>query len=341
MNEQIREHMRSKILVAMPDNSTTRTFLTDDNLRRLETLGDVIWDHSDRNMTAEELRDALEGIDFCVCGWGTPQFDASVLEKAHQLKLIAYVAGSVANLVSDAMYEKGIRIASGNEAFAQSVAEGTMCYILASLRRLCCHECNKIEGGWKTEDTYTEALTDRTVGIVGYGSISRYLLEMFRPFRVKIKLFSKHMTEEEAAALGVHKASLEEIFSTCHVISLHCAKNPENHHMVNDHLLSLMQDGALLVNTSRGDVVDERALAAHARTGRIFAALDVYEVEPLPADSPLRGLDNVILQPHLGGPTIDRRPFAAKYVIEDIARLQQNQPLENEIKPWRAAMMTH
>lgn len=329
-----------KILVEMPVGWITDSFLSPDNVRFLESLGDVTWNRSENHLTPEQFRDALADVDVCVCGWGVPRFDAYVLEKANRLKLIAYTAGSVARVVTDEMYDRGIRIVCGNEAFAQSVAEGTIAYIMASLRRLRQYERHMAEHGWKPADFQTEGLTGRTVGIVGYGAISRYLLELLRPFRVRIKLFSRHMTAEQASELGVEKAELEEIFSACDIISLHCAKNPANYHLIDDRLLGMMKGNALLVNTARGNIIDQEALVKHLATGRIRAALDVFEAEPLPMDSPLRHMDNVLLQPHMGGPTMDRRPAAARLALEDIKRLQDNIPLENEIVRWRSKMMT-
>lgn len=336
MNEQ-----KMKILLAMVDDEKSATFLTEENMRILESLGTVIWDRSVEKITPEWLRENLADIDICVCCWGVPQFNAYVLEKANKLKLVGYCAGSVAHVVSDEMYDRGIRIVCGNEMFAQSVAECTVAYMLTAQRDL--RKYNNIinGGGWKEPNFTSRSLLEKNVGVVGYGAISRYLLEMLKPFHVNTKLYSKHMSEEQAAALGVQKASLEEIFSTCDIVSLHCAKTPENHHLINDALLSLMKDDALLVNTARGDVVDEEALAKHLHSGHIRAALDVYQQEPPAMDNPLRGTDNIYMFPHIGGPTIDRRPACARVVFEDIARLQKGEPLQNEIKAWRSKMMTH
>ena len=155
--------------------------------------------------------------------WRNPkQFGGGmVLEKANKLKLVAYVCGSVANIVTDEMYAKGVRIVSGNEAFAISVAEGTMAHILASQRHFYEYDCRAIEGGWKTSATATMSLLGKTVGIVGLGSIAKYLLTMLKPFNVKVKLNSNHTTAEKAAEMGVQKADLEEIFSTCDIVSVH------------------------------------------------------------------------------------------------------------------------
>lgn len=329
-----------KILVETPVGFERNTFLSEDNIALLNSLGDVVWNESDKHLTKEELRDALEGVSVCVCGWSVPQFDSFVLEKANDLKLVAYTGGSVGRVVSDAMYAKGIRIVCGNEAFAESVAEGCLAYILTSLRRI--PEMSQLvsQGSWKPKEYCTESLYDQTVGIVGYGAISRYLLKLLKPFHVKIKLYSHHMSVEEAESLGVSKASLEEIFSTCKIISLHCARSSANYHLIDARLLGLMQDDALLVNTARGDIIDQEELIRVLETGRIRAALDVFEHEPLDVDSPLRCLPNVFIQPHLGGPTIDRRQVAAKLVIEDIARLQTGEPLQNEVSSARVKTMT-
>lgn len=330
-----------KIYVSMPKGQVTNSFFTQENIELLESLGEVIWNENSKGLTAEELRDNLEGVDVMFCGWGCPKLTAEVLEKADKLKLVCYTAGSVANLVTDEMYDRGIRIVGGNEAFAVSVAEGAITHMLASQRRFAEYDCRNIPGGWKGGATYTRGLLGKTVGVVGYGAISRYLLTMLKPFQVKIKLFSNHTTEEQAAELGVQKADLEEIFSTCDIISLHCAKSEKTHHMVNDAMLSKMKQDALLVNTSRGDVVDEEALVKHIQNGHIRASLDVYDYEPLKPDHPLRELGwRVNLQPHLAGPTIDYRYAAARLVIDDVKRFQNGEPLQNEILPWRAKMMT-
>ncbi len=330
-----------KILIAMEDNPTAATFLTPENMELLNRLGTVIWDRSVPKITPEWLRDNLADVDICLCTWGVPQFNAFTLEKANKLKLVAYTAGSVAKVVSDEMYDRGIRIVCGNEMFAQSVAECAVAYMLCAQRDFRKYNTITNAGGWKEGVFTSRALLEKNVGIVGYGAISRYLIDMLKPFCVNIKLYSKHMTAEQAAELGVRKASLEEIFSTCEIVSLHSANTPENLHMITDALLSLMPQDALLVNTARGNLVDEEALARHLHAGHIRAILDVYQHEPLAMDSPLRGTDNVYLFPHIAGPTVDRRPACARIVMEDIARLQRGEALRNEIKPWRSKMMTH
>ena len=331
-----------KILIGW--NYKREFFLTKENLELLESLGEVVYldDKEAKRIDPEVMREALVDVDVLVCGWAVCRLDEYVLEKANKLKLVAYTAGSVAGVVSDAMYAKGIRIVSGNEGFARVVAEATIAQMMYSLRKYA--ETDMRVCGWQNpaNDFLTESLWDQRVGIVGYGATSRNLINMLKLFNAKIKLFSRHMTDEQAAALGVQKASLEEIFSTCRVITLNTSKTPQNHHLVNDELLSLMEQDALLVNTARGDLIDEEALAKHLLSGHIRAALDVYQKEPLEKESPLWTVpaDRLHMRPHVAGPTPDQRPACARLVIEDIARFQKGEPLHNEITASRSTTMT-
>ncbi len=332
-----------KILIGW--NFRRDSFLTKENLERLESLGEVVYlpDRQSKRIEPEMLREALVDVDVLVCAWGVCRLDEYVLEKANKLKLVAYAAGSVAGVVSDAMYAKGIRIVSGNEGFARVVAEATVAQMMYCLRRYAETDMRVCTWQDTANEFLTESLWDQRIGIVGYGATSRNLIHMLKLFNAKIKLFSRHMTEEQAKELGVQKADLEEIFSTCRVISLNTSRTPQNHHLVNDGLLSLMEQDALLVNTARGALIDEEALAKHLHSGHIRAALDVYEKEPLGKESPLWDVpaSRLFMLPHMAGPTPDQRPACARLVIEDIARFQKGEPLQNEIAPSRASTMTH
>lgn len=325
-------------------NYKRESFLTKENLALLESLGEVIYlpDTEAKRVDPEMMREALVDVDVLVCGWAVCRLDEYVLEKANKLKLVAYTAGSVAGVISDAMYAKGIRIVSGNEGFARVVAEATVAQMMYSLRKYAETDMRVCTWQNPNNEWLTESLWDQRIGIVGYGATSRNLIKMLKVFNAKIKLFSRHMTQEQAAELGVQKASLEEIFSTCRVISLNTSKTPQNHHLVNDELLSLMEQDALLVNTARGDIIDEEALAKHLLDGHIRAALDVYAKEPLVAESPLWNVpaNRLFMLPHMAGPTPDQRPACARLVIEDIARFQKGEALQNEITASRSATMT-
>ena len=328
------------ILVTMPRHAVFHTFFDDERIRELESVGKVHWNETGRQYTHAELCEKIADIDVCVTGWGTPQLDDEVMARANKLRLVAHTGGSVNGYVTPAVYDKGVRVVSGNEVFAESVAESVVAYALASLRRIPYYSTELAKGNW-VGDFNNRGLLDRSVGIVGYGMISRYVVPLLRVFHCPVKVFSRHIAKEELERHQMTQADLEEIFSTCDVVSLHSGMTPENYHMITEQLLESMKPGALLINTARGALVDEAALVkVLARRPDLTAALDVYETEPLPKDSPLEALPNVLLMPHQGGPTIDRRLIVTRSVIADIQNFLLDKPMSCEISKSYAAKMS-
>lgn len=329
-----------QILVTLPRRGPVfPTFFNPERIAELESIGRVTWNDSQRQFTPEELGRAVAGKEICVTGWGAPSFDAGVLAHADRLRLIAHTGGSVRPYVTDACYEKGVRAVSGNEVFAESVAESVIAYALASLRDIPRFSGDLARGIWP--DSFdNRGLLDRTVGIVGYGMIARYVVGMLQPFHCPIRVFSRHIQPEELKRQGMERAALGEIFADCDVVSIHSGMTPENRHLVTGELLARMKPGALLINTARGPIIDEAALARALRTQDIHAVLDVYEAEPLPPDSPLLGCGNAILMPHMGGPTIDRRLAVTRSVLADIRRFLAGEAMSCEISRDYAAKMS-
>lgn len=329
------------ILVTMPCGFIRDTFLTEDVAEQLSKLGNVAWNTGNLQWSPEELQERLVDIDICVTGWGTKRFDEVVLAKANRLKLVAHTGGTVSTIVTPEFYERGIRIVSGNDAYARSVAEGVIAYILLSLRRLP-HFMDELEQTkWVNPQYLNEGLLDQTVGLVGYGSIAKHLVPMLKAFNTRIKVYSSHLTDEEAESLGIQKASLEEVMSTCKIVSLHSASTPKTYHMINRDMLYLMQKGSLLVNTARGEILDEAALAEVCRDRGISAVLDVYEKEdPLPETSPLWGQPNILKIPHMAGPTVDQRRVVGLRLVNEIRRYMNGESLTMEIDAAAAARMT-
>ncbi len=328
------------ILVTMPDDKIRETFIPQEIRWQLERLGNVVWNQSCEQFSEHELKTRLKDAEVCLTGWGCPLMDAQILEHASGLKLIAHTGGSVASLVSDAVYDKGIKVISGNELYAESVAEGVIGYVLASLRELPYFDREMKEGRWKSESSFNEGLLDQTLGLVGFGMVARSLVRMLAPFRVQVKVFARPEDEPALRAHGVQAASLEEVFTTCKIISLHVPSLPQTYHMIDARLLAMIPSGAILINTARGSVIDEKAMVLELKTGRFKAVLDVFEQEPLPSDSELRQLPNAILIPHMAGPTIDRRKYVTLSLMEDIKRFYAGEPLRHEIDRQYAAKMT-
>lgn len=327
-----------KILVAVGDGQVKDSFFTPQVIEKLEKLGTVVYNQTGRQrFTKQELMDNIGDVDVLISGWGTPAVDSGVLQCAKQLKVHAHTGGSVASYVSKEEYERGIKVLSGNDVFAQSVAEGCLCYTLMSTRRFDEFLNSMRSGGWRLENGWNHGLIGKKIGIVGYGAISRYYMRLLSWFEPRLYIASQYITDEEAADYGAQKASLEEIFSTCDVISMHAAWNKTTEGMIGEKLLKMIRPGALFVNTARAQLVDEKALYQELRTGRFRAVLDVYHEEPLPAQDELRSMNNVLLFPHTAGPSFDMREQVTLRLIEDIENIFAGKPYKDEI-PYEYAI---
>ena len=332
-----------KSFVTLPKNSVFPTFFTQENIELIKSLGDVEWNEGSVHLTPEEISRRIGESEIYVTGWGSPRLDGKILDAAPDLRLLVHLCGTVVPFVSDEMWDRGIRVISGNDFFAESVAEGTIGYMLTALRDIPKYSTRlKNEKTWKNSDDTNRGLLGKTVGIVSYGAIARHLVRMLQPFRVNIKIYDiKPLPQSDKEKYHLKEASLEEIFSSCDIVTLHTPLNDATHHLVGEGLLSLLPEGTLFVNTSRGPIVDQSALERELKKGKFRALLDVYEKEPLPLDSELYGLDNVILMPHMAGPTIDlRRDITKALLTEAYEFLTNGAPLAHEISRESASMMS-
>lgn len=328
------------ILVSIQKGAIRDTFITNDVRNRINTMGNVVWNDTEENWTSEELQEKLRDMDICICGWGSSPFNEIALRYANRLKIVAHTGGSASNFITKELFEKGIKVVSGNWFFAQSLAEGTLAYMLSSLRDIPYYNNEVNEGRWRSDYYYNESILDQTIGFIGFGMTAKILVSMLKPFHVKIKVYSEHRTNEIYEEYGVERASLEEVITTCKIISIHMAQREDTYHLINRKLLKKIPDGSILINTSRGALIDEEALADELSTGRFKAALDVYEIEPLPKESRLRGLANVILIPHMGGPTIDRRKSCTHGILDDIERFYKGDKFLYELNMEYISRMT-
>lgn len=331
-----------KILITLPKgNDVFHTFFTEKARREIEKLGEVVYNQKDRVFTKEELKEALKDIDVVFTGWGAQRFDEELLSQAKSLKMIAHTGGSVALLQSEALAKSDIIVLSGNKLYAESVAEGTLCYMLLAQRKLVEYINETAELGWAQTYRWKKGLWKKTIGLVGFGMIAQNLARMLQPFDVKLKIYSGYLSSEEAAKYNAEVCSLEELFETCDIVSVHSGLNEKNYHLIDKTCLGRMKENALLVNTARGAVINEADLIQELQKGKINAILDVYETEPLPMDSGLRGLPNAILVPHQGGPTTDVREMVTLALAEDIRRYTEGERnLVHQISSEYASHMT-
>ncbi len=310
-----------KLYVEMPKGELRESFIPKEVREYAEKFFDVTYNEKESHPELEELKEILKDYDAVITGWGTRTIGADVLPGNDKLKLMIHTGGTVGNYVDDYTYEHGVKVMSGNIMYAESVAEGTIAYMMTGLRRIPNYINMVREGDWPSQTAIAEGLLDKTVGIVGMGTISRFVIKLLKNFRVKIKIYSGYAPEEEfMKEYNCEMASLDEIFSTCDVISIHSALNDRTRGMIKKEHFEKIKDGALFMNTARGGVIDEEALIEELKKNRFNALLDVYYQEPLEKDSALRTLPNVFPMPHMAGPTIDRRKYITKALIDEAVK---------------------
>ena len=324
----IPEPMAAKILTA-----AART--------RLTALARVS-ERSASQITPELARDLLRDADACVTSWGAPPMTAELLDAAPNLKLVVHAAGSVKPIVSDAVWARGIQVTSGAYAIAVTVAEHTLGLMLSALKRS--YWLNDIahRGGWRDDAECGKIveLYGVTIGIVGAGHVGRHVIKLLRNFEVEILLYDPFVSSDEARALGAAKVEqIDELMQRSHVVSLHAPNLPETRHLVNARNLRLLRDGALLINTARGALIDEQALYEEARTGRITVCLDVTDPEPPAAEDPLRHLPNVILTPHVAGTVTNGLGRLGALACTELERFFAGQPLLYPVRQQDLARM--
>ena len=246
---------------------------------------------------------ALQGADAGIIDV-EPYDDAIFSQVKDSVKLLVrYGVGFDAVNLADAS-KNGIAIARTTAANAQSVAEMAMTMIMAAKRQLPRNRACVESGNW-VRNIGAEMMTKK-VGILGFGAIGQRLAKLFSGFDCEILAYDPFMPPEIAEKLGAKLTDLDTIFQECDAISIHVPYTKENHHIVNAERLAMMKKDAVIVCTARGGLVDEEALAEALKAGKILGAgLDVFAQEPLSTDSPLIGLDNVILTPHVSAQTTD------------------------------------
>ena len=331
-----------KALVAIKQDRIFNTFFTKENISFSETLGDIIWLDTE-NVTEEMLKENIKDCDVYVTCWGSPPLTPQLLEYAPKLKLLTHLGSTVAPVVCSEVCERGVKVISGFDYYSKSTAEGAVAYILAFLRKIPFYSTRlKKDKIWCEEEDYTDSVIYKKIGIVGFGGVGRYVAKMLSNFDVRLCAYDiEEISEQDKKEFGIKQCGIEELFSTCDIISLHLPYNDGTYHLIDAALLSKIKRGALLVNTARGAIIDEAELIKHLQKGEFNAVLDVYEKEPIDMDNPLLDLDNVLLLPHQGGPTVNLRAVITNKLMRESADfINNNIPLKNEISAQKIKNMS-
>ncbi|MBE1578281.1 D-2-hydroxyacid dehydrogenase family protein [Amycolatopsis roodepoortensis] len=267
----------------------------------------------------------LRDFDVVVAMRERTRFPAEVLDRLPALKLLVSTGHRNAAIDVAAARRNGVVVCSTGY-IAAPAAEHTWALILAAARNVPVESRNMREGGWQT--TVGTILSGKTLGLLGLGRLGAGAAKIGQAFGMETIAWSQNLTQEKADPHGVTAVSKDELFARADVLSIHLVLSRRSRGLVGAPELAAMKPTAMLVNTSRGPIVDEAALVDALRRKEIaVAALDVYDVEPLPSEHPLRTLDNVVLTPHIGYVTREAYEIFYRDAVEDIAAFQAGSPI--------------
>jgi phosphoglycerate dehydrogenase-like enzyme len=328
---------RPTIAVLLPEE-TWQQVISPQAALQLEVLGRPLRvDVSD----GVAVKQALGAADVALTGWRSPRLTAGRLAGAPGLRLIAHTAGSVKGLIDPVAWERGIAVTHAAALIADAVAEQCL-----GAELLCLRQLHRLDQGMRAGASWGDLrahpgdlLRGQRVGLVGAGYVARKHLALLRPFECDVRVYDPYLSPSAADELGVRRVALNDLFRECKVVSNHAPITPETRGLIGATQLGLLQPGAVFVNTARAYTVDYAALLEALREGRFVAALDVFEREPLPADSPLLTLPNVLLTPHSAGHSVQSHLAQGQAMVEEIARFVAGEPLRYAVSREQLEVM--
>ena len=305
-------------------------------LADLADAAEIVHHAGDEPASKEDLLSVLAEADACITSWGVARIDADVVAAAPRLGHMAHMGGSVKRFVSDAVWERGIRVTSASVALARDVAETTLGLMIVGRKRIWPLGDHVRGGGWRDSPVWdrwdARELHRSTVGLIGVGNVGRHVIDLLAPFSATILVADPFLGDDEAERLGVERVEPAELMERSDVVSIHAPETAQTRHMIGADLLGRLSDGAVLINTARGSIIDEAALVDELATGRIFAFLDVTDPEPPAPDSPLRRLENAVVTPHIAG-CVDNCHRMGELAVEEVRRYLDGRPAVNEVRP--------
>lgn len=288
-------------------------------------------------------------VEILVASWGMAPVDEAFLARFPQLKLICYGAGSIRGFATEAMWRRGVRVASAYAANAVPVSEFALSQVVYGLKQGWRHVREYRVGNLSKELPDGKTGVERfscpgayhsTVGLLSLGMIGRMTLERLRTFDVRLVAYDPFVTPEAGRALGVEMLPLDEVFARADVVSCHMPNLPATQKLLRESHFAAMKEGATFLNTARGAVVDEDGLiAVLRRRPDLTAVLDVTWPEPPEPGSPLWTLPNVVLTPHIAGSIGPECRRMGQTMADELGRYLAGEPLLHEIDEKKAATL--
>lgn len=333
---------KAKIIFAVPKENPRFESLWSEYAKSLvEKFNfDLTFIKDDNIKSSNDWKHCLSGHDGIITSWPTPCLNEENLPNDDSLKIIGHAAGSVADLVSEEVFRRKIKVCGCNSVMAESVAELCLSMTLFAhtgfLDFACIGGANTMR--WQNS-VKARSIKDAVIGIWGYGDIAKRYIAYLKPLcPQKIKVCSEHLSKEELSKESLFKVGLEELFETSDIIVTLAGLTRKNIDRIGIDLLRRIKGGTVLVNCGRARLFQEDSLMEELEKNRFIACFDVFYEEPLPENSPLQYLPNVILTPHCGA-----KPSIKRYVpviLEEFRRFFDGEPLQYEIDPDKTGKMT-
>lgn len=269
--------------------------------------------------------EALSGYRVIVAMRERTAFPAEMFERLPELKLLVTTGMRNAAIDLEAAKQRG-KLVCGTELLSHPAAEHTWALILAHSLNIPRDAQSMASGGWQVG--LGRGMRGKTIGIIGLGKQGQRVARFATAFDMDVLAWSRSLTDDRAAGHGATRVELDELLRRSDIVTIHVVLNEATRGLIGARECALMKESALLVNTSRGPIVEEAALIQAVRDGRIAgAAIDVYDTEPLPADHPFRSLRNTLLTPHTGYVTAENLTLMYTQAVEDIAAWLDGSPL--------------
>lgn len=282
-------------------------------------------------VTQEELKILLPKASGLIIRSATT-VTKEIVDMAPNLKYVVRAGEGTDNIDKKYCESKGIVVANTPGANANSAAEHAVALMMSVLRKIPYAHASMREGVWDKASYAGNELANKKIGIVGFGKIGQIVAKRVAGFDPKVLFFDSYV-DMTTIPYATKASNLQEIFSTCDIVSLHTPLNDSTRNLVNKDLLDLMPSHAILVNASRGGIVNEDDLINHLKEKKIRgAAMDVFSKEPLPGDSPLRNIDNLILTPHLGASTAEAQVRVGEMAANQVFEFFVNEKILNQVK---------
>lgn len=277
----------------------------------------------------------LAGAEVLVTGWGAPRIDAAVLDAAPRLEAVLHAAGTVKPYLAPEVLERGVRVSSAAAANAVPVAEYAVAMIVLAGKRVLpiARRYQELQDDFDIEAAFPGMGNyGQRIGIIGASKIGRIVIDMLKAYTFEIVVYDPFLTDAEAAELGVTAVSLDELLRTSQVVSVHAPSLPSTRNLVDARGIELMPRGATLVNTARGEIIDQDALTRRVLAGELFAILDVTVPWILASDHPLYTSEFALLTPHIAGSLGVELERLAATMLDELRRFSRGEPLVHEIE---------